>query len=593
MCCNLSNGTFNKVYIVSLKTCSFSIVQSPVSTVRDDRSYIVPHTMGIPEINSVLYGVYPQVCISSISSKVAERCKSNAVNVVFDALQIIFYTRDALLKSADVVTCDSATLCHEIATASATKIVQIVTLITHSVHVNNVRIVLDGKPPTMKTVRNSIVKRGLEYIYTPGLSTSIPVRLTRPGVRSSTAHASNASNYGTESPTTCQKHIAIILEILKNHMLRMNYEITDLHRGEAEHEIVLSRDVSFPTIIVSTDTDLYHLVHGFVPLAPTDYLFQLKLEKHIIDLSDIQHTKRIPALFKKSHLLFTIVLMMRGSDYTFPLITKQELVMLIDELLYVDLCPITYETLQCPIGDIQKNVVREIETIQTVITPYIAKQTAIRSQLNAYKYGQADDPEESLVNANELHNSRTSTDTTEQDDVYCVHDVQVVMESVVKIICYKYLKTNLERSMRVSQEKWKAVKAVPNALDVVYKRRAVCKTMASTKHSTPANAKRERQQPVQVTKPNMMQLSSIDNDNYSFYVQSVAWSVNYSLLGPYYTHFQTEYPVKFVDNIMRVKFFRIATKCLSTNNNNRKGGLFDMFLNDFSMHVLANARSKM
>lgn len=95
-----------------------------------------------------------------------------------------------------------------------------------------------------------------------------------------------------------------------------NVEVVRLLRGEAEHEFFRCRDTTRANILVTEDTDLYHIAYGYTKQSVYDNCYMYKRKQD--DYLDLYLFK---SLLNMPKLLFSILLFMKGSDFTEPLLT--------------------------------------------------------------------------------------------------------------------------------------------------------------------------------------------------------------------------------------------------------------------------------
>ncbi len=92
-------------------------------------------------------------------------------------------------------------------------------------------------------------------------------------------------------------------------------KIVSLSKGEAEHEFFIKRDRSIANVLVTDDTDLYHISYGYLPETDKDIVYFAKRGLCELYRMDKFGETKIPKL------LFTILAFIRGSDYTISLFT--------------------------------------------------------------------------------------------------------------------------------------------------------------------------------------------------------------------------------------------------------------------------------
>ena len=95
-----------------------------------------------------------------------------------------------------------------------------------------------------------------------------------------------------------------------------NVQVVRLLRGEAEHEFFRCRDTSRATILITEDTDLYHIAYGYTKQSVYDncYMYKRKQDEYL-DLTLFKSLLNMPKL------LFAMIMFLKGSDFTEPLFT--------------------------------------------------------------------------------------------------------------------------------------------------------------------------------------------------------------------------------------------------------------------------------
>ncbi|UVX94872.1 FEN-1 [Callinectes sapidus nudivirus] len=107
-----------------------------------------------------------------------------------------------------------------------------------------------------------------------------------------------------------------------NHMIYIlndhNYIITNLVIGESEHEMMIHRDVSHATILISDDSDLFHISYARHSRTFNDFVYiNMKADNMIYDIAKIheKNFRRMP------RLVFTLLCSLKGSDFTHNMFT--------------------------------------------------------------------------------------------------------------------------------------------------------------------------------------------------------------------------------------------------------------------------------
>ncbi|QBB28618.1 hypothetical protein HgNV_013 [Homarus gammarus nudivirus] len=99
-----------------------------------------------------------------------------------------------------------------------------------------------------------------------------------------------------------------MMKLLNDH----NYIINNLVIGESEHEMFLHRDPNYPSILLSDDSDLFHISFQYSSITVNDVIFivtkSLRTSYDITQMS--KELRNVPKL------IFTILCCLKGSDYT-------------------------------------------------------------------------------------------------------------------------------------------------------------------------------------------------------------------------------------------------------------------------------------
>lgn len=101
--------------------------------------------------------------------------------------------------------------------------------------------------------------------------------------------------------------------------------VNQLPYGEAEHECFRSRLPDQPTIIISSDTDVYHIAYDYKKKCSIDDIFMLPMSElsksysswnlRLIDLHLLAQRVKIPST------VFRVMLFLSGSDFSTPVFT--------------------------------------------------------------------------------------------------------------------------------------------------------------------------------------------------------------------------------------------------------------------------------
>lgn len=165
-----------------------------------------------------------------------------------------------------------------------------------------------------------------------------------------------------------------IIESLNAH----NYIMNNLVLGEAEHEMFNNRDKKRPSIMLTDDSDIFHITYDYETKTYNDYVFvATKGLKFTCNLNDLKSNfNNIP----KS--VFTLLCGLKGSDFTHDTITNSMLRIIISEL------QIKGSTMQ--IGDV-------IDDIFSYTKDYAKKERAVEdiiSKCEVFVYNNIDEDAE-------------------------------------------------------------------------------------------------------------------------------------------------------------------------------------------------------
>ncbi|UBZ25603.1 FEN-1 [Carcinus maenas nudivirus] len=105
-----------------------------------------------------------------------------------------------------------------------------------------------------------------------------------------------------------------MVKILNDH----NYIMNNLVIGESEHEMMIHRNPNYPTILLSDDSDLFHISFGYNSVTFNDFIFiASKSLNSLYNVTDIHNTH----LNKMPKLAFSLLCFLKGSDFTHNLFT--------------------------------------------------------------------------------------------------------------------------------------------------------------------------------------------------------------------------------------------------------------------------------
>lgn len=113
-----------------------------------------------------------------------------------------------------------------------------------------------------------------------------------------------------------------LCKILNSH----NYIIYNLTIGESEHEIVIHRDVSLPSIILTDDSDIFHIAYDYEDMTCNDYIFVCS--KNLATTYDLYS---LPKIMKMPKMLFSLLCILRGCDFTKSTFTTTMMMAIIQE----------------------------------------------------------------------------------------------------------------------------------------------------------------------------------------------------------------------------------------------------------------------
>ncbi|UVT30816.1 FEN-1 [Penaeus vannamei nudivirus] len=113
-----------------------------------------------------------------------------------------------------------------------------------------------------------------------------------------------------------------LCNILNTH----NYLMCNLEIGESEHEMITHRNVNFPSIILTDDSDAFHIAYGYEDMTCNDYIFicTRKLQQ-MYNIHKLQKELRMPKA------AFALLCFLRGSDFTTSTFTSTMVNVILEE----------------------------------------------------------------------------------------------------------------------------------------------------------------------------------------------------------------------------------------------------------------------
>lgn len=161
----------------------------------------------------------------------------------------------------------------------------------------------------IKEIQANNIEINRIYIYFDG---------TRPGLKSYTSEKRISKSNDTNKKSVGKLKINKI--DIQNYLTSVltkyiQIEIKQLYIGEGEHETFIRRDRSLPSIILTDDSDIYHIAYGYEQETCNDLVFMCTTDLKVINLSKLKDA------FKMPRYAFVLLMMLRGSDYTNSLFT--------------------------------------------------------------------------------------------------------------------------------------------------------------------------------------------------------------------------------------------------------------------------------
>ena len=109
-----------------------------------------------------------------------------------------------------------------------------------------------------------------------------------------------------------QLGLKYLCELINNNLREV--ELRNLIIGESEHEAFTRRDINYPTLILTDDSDVFHISYKYTPQSDHDLVFiGNKYIRTLYDMTNID--------FGMPRLAFLTLLMLKGSDFTEKIFT--------------------------------------------------------------------------------------------------------------------------------------------------------------------------------------------------------------------------------------------------------------------------------
>lgn len=128
-----------------------------------------------------------------------------------------------------------------------------------------------------------------------------------------------------------------LIELLNDH----GYIINNLIVGECEHEMFLHRDVNKPSLMLTDDSDLFHIGYGYSTRTYNDYCYVATKGLHFTcNLFRLHHVFNGMPKF-----VFALLCSLKGSDYTHDTFTTSMMSVILDEFICpsLDVCRLLIE----------------------------------------------------------------------------------------------------------------------------------------------------------------------------------------------------------------------------------------------------------
>ena len=142
---------------------------------------------------------------------------------------------------------------------------------------------------------------------------------------------SNSKSFNT------QKALKYLCDLINSNLTSV--ELRNLIIGESESECFNRRDVNFPSLILTDDSDVFHISYKYTKQTEYDLVFiGTKYFRSLYDMSNID--------FNMPRLAFLVLLMLKGSDFTEKIFTDTMVLALakiwmtsnVNTKLRVDIC---------------------------------------------------------------------------------------------------------------------------------------------------------------------------------------------------------------------------------------------------------------
>ena len=139
-----------------------------------------------------------------------------------------------------------------------------------------------------------------KYIH-PKVNVIIYIDGTRPRNKEATSQIRKSKQ---KIEMNIQNCLFLFLQKLHQH----NYILYNLILGEAEHEMVIRRSASIPSLFMTDDTDIFHITYGMPRGSSQDLLYTFRKDTLVYDLSTMDFGNM-------PKVCFTLLCHLRGSDF--------------------------------------------------------------------------------------------------------------------------------------------------------------------------------------------------------------------------------------------------------------------------------------